>query len=208
MSYLGYIISKDGLRASDERVQAILQYATPTDLNQLESFVGKLNYYGKFLPAFASVCAPLNQLWCKDTPWKWSTECAVAFVQLKQMLADKTRLVHFDPEKPIVLATDASPYGIGAVISHVLPDGSEEPIAFVSKTLSKAERGYAQVEKEGLSIVYVRYPEVQPIPKWSTFHHPDRPQATPNDLRTVYVAPSHVFTAPTALGSAADGPRL
>ena len=62
VSYLGYIISKDGLRASDERVQAILQYATPTDLKQLESFVGKLNYYGKFLPAFAPVCAPLNQL--------------------------------------------------------------------------------------------------------------------------------------------------
>ena len=60
VSYLGYIISKDGLRASDERVQAILQYAMPTDLKQLESFVGKLNYYGKFLPAFASVCAPIE----------------------------------------------------------------------------------------------------------------------------------------------------
>ena len=126
----------------------------PTDINQLESFVGKLNYYGQFLPAFASVCAPLSQLRCKDTPWKWSTECAVAFDRLKQMLADKTRLVHFDPEKPIVLATDTSSYGIGAVISHVLPDGSEEPIAFASNTLSKAERGYAQVEKEGLSIRY------------------------------------------------------
>ena len=68
------------------------------------------------------------------------------------MLADKTRLVHFDPEKSIVFATDASPYGIGAVMAHVLPDGSEEPIAFASKTLSKAEPGYAQVEKEGLSV--------------------------------------------------------
>ena len=109
VSYLGYIISKDGLCASDERVQAILQYATPTYLKQLESFVDKLNYYWKFLPAFASVCTPLKHLRCKDTRWKWSTTCAVAFDQLKQMLADKTRLVHFDPEKPIVLATDVSP---------------------------------------------------------------------------------------------------
>ena len=88
--YLGYIISKDGLRASDERVQVILQYATPTDLKQIQSFMSRLNYYGKFRPAFAFVCAPLNQLRCKDTPWKWPTECAVAFDQLKQMLADKT----------------------------------------------------------------------------------------------------------------------
>ena len=110
------------------------------------------------------MCAPLNQLRYKDTPWKWSAECAAAFDELKQMLADKTRLVHFDPEKPIVLATDASPYGIGAVISHVLPDGSEEPIAFASKTLSKAERGYAQVEKEGLEVQQIATEVVSEFP--------------------------------------------
>ena len=70
VSYLCFIISKDGLRASDERVQAILQYATPTDLKQLGTFMGKLNDYGKFLSAFAPVWAPLNRLRCKDTPWK------------------------------------------------------------------------------------------------------------------------------------------
>ena len=115
-------------------------------------------------------------------PWKWSTECVVAFDQLKQMLADKTRLVHFDPEKPIVLATDASPYGIGAAISHVLPDGSEEPIAFASKT----QQGRTRLcpSREGGTVHRLRYPEVQPIPKWSSLHHPDRPQATTNDIWT------------------------
>ena len=148
---------------------------TPTDeLNQLEIFLRKANYYGKFLSACAAVCAPLNQLQCKDTPWKWSAEYAVAFDQLKQLLADKTRFEYFDSEKSIVLATDASLYGIGAVISHVLPDGSEEPIAFASKTLSKVERGYAQVEKEGLSIVYG-------IRKFNQYLCG---RATTNDLRT------------------------
>ena len=74
--------------------------------NNLRVSSEKINYYGKFIPAFASVCAPLNKLRCKDTPWHWPVECASAFEQLKQMLVDKTRLVHCDPAKPIVLATD------------------------------------------------------------------------------------------------------
>ena len=128
----------------------------------------------------ACICAPLNQLRCKDTPWKWSTECAVAFDQLKQMLADKTRLMHFDPAKPTVFATDASPWDNGAVMSHVRPDDSVEPIAVASKNISKAERGYAQIEKEGISIVY----DIRKFNQYLSGRHPGRPQATTNDLRT------------------------
>ena len=60
---------------------------------------------------------------------------------------------HFDPSKEIVLASDASPYGVGGVLAHVVPDGSEKPVAFVSKTLSSAERNYSQIEREGLALV-------------------------------------------------------
>ena len=62
--------------------------------------------------------------------------------------------MHFDPTLPVRVATDASPYGMGAVLSHQLPDGSEHPVAFASRALSSTEQKYAQIDKEALAIVW------------------------------------------------------
>ena len=92
-----------------------------------------------------------TQNWCQK--WDWSAECDQAFSQLKEMLAQKTRLFHYDPTRQITLAADASFYGIGAVIFQCSPDGTEEPIAFASKTLTSTEKNYSQVEKKALPII-------------------------------------------------------
>ena len=70
------------------------------------------------------------------------------------MLCSATLLVHYDPEKPLILHCDASPYGLGLVLAHTMQDGTERPIAYASRTLSAPERNYSQIEKEGLPVIY------------------------------------------------------
>ncbi|GFX50243.1 retrovirus-related Pol polyprotein from transposon 412 [Trichonephila clavipes] len=84
----------------------------------------------------------------------WSKDCQVAFEQIKKEICSPKILVHYDPSLPLTLASDASPVGIGCVLSHVYPDGSERPIAFASRTLSGSEKKYSQIDKEALSIVW------------------------------------------------------
>jgi len=89
------------------------------------------------MPNLATLLHPLNHLLRKDATWNWTTECAKAFQKAKKTLISSQVLAHYNPGLPIKMAADASAYGVGAVISHVLPNGSEHPIAFVSQTLSK-----------------------------------------------------------------------
>ena len=155
VTYMGHVISADCLKPSEERVNAIVKIPTPDNVKQLESFIGKLNYYGKFLPSFSTICASLNRLRRQDVECDWSAEYDQAFRQLKEMLAQKTRLVHYDQTRPITLAADESSYGIGAVIYQCARDGTEEPIAFASKTLTSTEKNYySQVDKEALLIIF------------------------------------------------------
>ena len=113
-----------------------------------------VNYYRKFIPHLSTLLQPLNDLLRPSKPWKWTKQCDKAFSKAKEAIFSTAVLVHYDPKLPLTLAGDASAYGIGAVISHILPDGTEKPIAFASHSLSTSERNYAQLEKEALSLIY------------------------------------------------------
>ena len=102
----------------------------------------------------ASTLTPLYALLRKSSSWTWQAQEREAFQASKKLLTSSLVLAHFDPDLELILACDASAYGIGAVLSHRMPDGSEKPIGFASRTLSKAETNYAQIEKEGLACVF------------------------------------------------------
>ena len=125
----------------------------PTNLTELKSYIGLLSSYGKFLPQLATQLAPLYRLLNKDISWEWTDSQEQAFQRSKELLTSDSLLVHYNP---LVLSCDASNYGVGAVLSHTLPDGSERPVAYVSRTLN--------------AVMRVLSKEVLPIPFWWSFH--------------------------------------
>ena len=133
--YCGYVINGSGVKPMSDKVDVISNAPEPRDVSQLRAFLGMLNYYHKFLPNVATTLEPLHKLLRKGTKWMWKAEQKAAFEHAKRMLRSADLLVHFDPTKELVLASDASNYGIGAVLSHKMEDGTERPIGYVSRVL-------------------------------------------------------------------------
>ena len=154
VTYLGFKISKDGVTPVKEKVEPLLKASPPSDVSQLKSFLGMVNYYHRHLPNLADVLEPLHELLRKNTSWSWSEVHQKAFEDTKLLLCSSGLLVHYDPDKQLSLACDASPYGVGAVLSHVMPGGGERPVAYCSRALNSAERNYSQIEKEALALVH------------------------------------------------------
>lgn len=126
----------------------------PTDLTSLRAFTGMVNYYSKFIGNLSSKLRPLYHLLTKNTEFIWSKECEDAFLWAKQQITSDKVLMHFDRLKPIRLACDSSQYGIGAALLHVLPDGTERPVYYISRLLSKAEKNYSMIMKEALAVYW------------------------------------------------------
>ncbi|XP_075741316.1 uncharacterized protein LOC142790221 [Rhipicephalus microplus] len=153
VEFLGFRIDAEGIHPTPEKTQAILGAPRPSKKTELQAFLGLVNFYYAFLPHKATVAEPLHRLLDKKATFVWGQTQQRAFESVKELLASNQVLTHYDEKQPLILACDASPYGIGAVLSHRLPGGTEAPVAFYSRTLSSAERNYAQIDKEALAVV-------------------------------------------------------
>lgn len=154
VDFLGYRIDAKGIHPSKSKVEAIHSFLVPKNKTQLQAFLGLINFYNSFLKDKATKAEVLHRLLDKESKWEWTEVHDDAFKSLKELLSSEAVLVPFDEKLPITLACDASPFGVGAVLSHVLEDGREAPVAFASRTLTPTERNYAQIDKEALAIVF------------------------------------------------------
>ena len=151
--YLGHLIDSAGLHPTMDKLAAVRDAPPPKDAVALKSFLGLIMFYSRFMPHHSTVLAPLNSLLKKNVPWRWTKTEDNAFMAAKNLLLNSRTLVHYDETLPLVLSCDASSYGAGAVLSHVI-NGKHQPIAFASCTLTETQRNYSQLEKEAFSIIF------------------------------------------------------
>jgi hypothetical protein len=149
VKYMGVKISACGIQPDENKVKAILEMPTPQCKKDLQRFLGMVTYLSRFVPNFSNHTENLRQLLRKDAVWQWSFEHDAALEKLKRAISSSPVLRVYDAAKPSIIQTDASSYGLGACL---LQDNF--PVAFMSRTLSEAERNYAQIEKELLAVVF------------------------------------------------------
>ena len=154
VTYLGYVVSKEGVTVDPDKVAAIQKFPTPASVKELRSFLGLASYYRRFIPGFSKVASPLFALTHKGREFAWSQECEDVFKKMKSLLSTAPLLVFPDFSKEFVLETDASGLGLGAILSQQQDNKVVAPISYASRTLQKHEQNYGVTELEALGVVW------------------------------------------------------
>ncbi len=152
VSFLGHIVSENGIEMDPEKIKAIIDWPAPTNIQEVRSFLGLAGYYRKFIRRFSHICSPITELLKNDTPYEWTIEREKCFKLLKQAISSAPVLQLPNPSLPFIVTTDASGYAVGATLSQDQGNG-DQPIAFLSKKMLPAEKNYPVHEQELLAIV-------------------------------------------------------
>ncbi|UYV68440.1 K02A2.6-like [Cordylochernes scorpioides] len=154
INFLGYILDEDGIRPYPAKIEAVAKMPAPTDVHGVRRFIGMVNHLGRFVENLSEIVAPLNQLLVKGQDFVWDCSQERAFRKLKELLTTQPILAAYDVRKPTMVSSDASSYGLGAVLKQEGKNGIWRPVAYSSRTMTPTEKRYAQIEKEALAITW------------------------------------------------------
>ena len=158
--FLGYVVSRDGVKPDPTKVQAVRAFTAPESLTELRSFLGLTGQFRKFIRDYGDMARPLQAAVRKAAipEWRtgkaWTEERQRAFEALKAAVTEDVILAHPRPDRPLLMICDASDQGMGAMLAQMDDEGHERPIAFTSATFFGAARNYTTTEKEGLAVVW------------------------------------------------------
>ena len=150
--FLGHIIDKNGISPDPAKTSAVAQMERPQSITELGRFMGMVNQLGKFTPNLAELAQPLRELLSVKKEWIWGPHQEESFHQIKAELAKPTVLAIYDPEASLKISSDASAYGLGAVLLQSSADNTWKPVAYASRFMSDTEQRYSQIEKEALEM--------------------------------------------------------
>lgn len=156
IKFLGHMLSAKGVEIDPEKADTINKLRAPENKTELQRILGMVTYLAKFIPNLSEITHPLRKLLEKESEWVWTNHQSKAFDKIKNALSSPPVLRFYDVNKDVTLQADASSYALGAAI---MQDG--QPVAYASRSLSKAELNYPQIEKEALAIRFAcqRYHE-------------------------------------------------
>lgn len=157
LKFLGFIVDKHGLRTDSDKVKSILEYPVPTSQKEVRRFLGMASWYRRFIKNFSIVTSPINQLIKKQPKghaFHFPQEALDAFNEIKQLLISAPILSIPRFDKPFIISTDASDAGLACILSQEDDEGNEHPVAFASRSLSKAEKNHSTTEKELNALIF------------------------------------------------------
>ncbi|SLM34528.1 t18348probable pol truncated-rice blast fungus magnaporthe gypsy retrotransposon [Lasallia pustulata] len=152
-SFLGVLLSTDGLRMDLKKVQVVVDWSTPTNLKQVQAFIGFCNFYRRFIKGFSKIVGPMLKLTQKGVIFQWTDTCQKSFELLKQRVVTAPVLWHFDQTRKAILETDSSDHVNAGVLSQYDDNKVLHPVAFYSKNMVPAECNYEIYDKELLAII-------------------------------------------------------
>ncbi len=154
LDYIGYVFFEKGISADPQKVAAIKNATRPENASELPSLLGLANYCSWFIPGFSTMVKPLQELTTSATTWKWNDKAEKVLEELKESLSAACVISYYDQQKETQVLVDASPVGLGVILTQKNKAGGTEVIQYASRALTPVEQRYSQTEREALAIVF------------------------------------------------------